>query len=404
MSLTQELDNKDSYVRQFMDAWFPDLPKAARAMASRLRASPLIHPVNYETKNLYMLVGTASDYRLRAFFDPAVHRCAMVQEGLRYCQMSQWPGFRNPWKPRKGFALADAFVQAYEDFIVSIDLRTPSLDQASEDRLARFCFWFAQLDAFNRSRVSAMFSPPWLLHLSASPNIESMLSGVPDAVAADVTALAKGFRTCHEDVIEKAETVFMGESLDASEIVGNADFDLVADGMLYEFKAMLRPQGIAKILRQVVGYWLLDREDRFGIRKASIVFTRQEHAETFDIAPGLLGISDGAEVRHLFHEGAASGVVPRVPDGLKRELPSLVPLKPKPIWEEPIVPKHPPPTPRVPPRSWVEPNGSIMVEDEPEAPRTRRGRPPKYGRAMTPAERGSLHRLRRKQKASPSRA
>lgn len=402
MSLLHEIENKHSYVRRFMDAWLPDLPVAAQAIGQRLRSRPLVHPASYEDKHLYMVVGTAADYRLRAFFDPAMHRSLMVQNGLAYGPRLSWLGFRNPWKPRKGFNLAETFVDAYEQFIAGIGGRGLPHDPAGEGRLVRFCFWFAHLDALGRVPLEAWSRPPGFLFTAAGPDVDAMLAAVPDAMAEDVCRLATSFRARHSRAIGSTRTVFLGqEALAQAHIVGQADFDLVADGTLYEFKTTLRPQGIPKILRQVAGYWLLDRDDVFGIRTAAIEFPRQEHAEAFDIAAGLLGTDDADMVRKLFHEGAATGIVPQIPAGLKRERPLLVPARAKPIWEVPIVMELPPgPKPAHKPRSWVEPDGSIMVEPDPDDPPVRRGRKPLYGRAMTSAERNQHARLRKTQNSS----
>ena len=89
-SLTAQIA-KDSFVRRLIDASFPHLAVISRACNKRLRELGLgtVPPV-HEYRVVAMLVGTAIDYRIRAYFSRQVHRSPVVELGAGFfCKFSK---------------------------------------------------------------------------------------------------------------------------------------------------------------------------------------------------------------------------------------------------------------------------------------------------------------------------
>ena len=328
MSLRFEIRSKTSYTRRFMDTWFPDLPRQARKLNRAITALPTVCPADYDEQYLFMLVGTAIDYRLRAYFADDIHRSAIVKAGLELCELPSEVSLPvtdagrgwvvNAWNRWRGpGGVADNFVKAFELFAAQRSLRAGRLPPDDEERLARFCFIIANLDCVGRSALSA----PTFLYQFGSRDTDAMLAAVAQPVVDDLVRLSESFAERYKATIARATSVFLGQSLEGSDDVGGADFDLVVDGTLYDFKTTIVSKIETSFLRQVIGYWLLDYGDAFVMRVAAIDLTRQGHTERFDIANDLLRVTDPDELRRMFRKGLRSKLVPPIKPGLRLVVP-----------------------------------------------------------------------------------
>lgn len=82
MSLTSEIRSPASHVRRFIDGIAPDLAGIARRANAGLKGlGPVIRPGYSDTLD-FALAGTAADHRIRALFDPMMHRGHAVQRGV----------------------------------------------------------------------------------------------------------------------------------------------------------------------------------------------------------------------------------------------------------------------------------------------------------------------------------
>src|SRR4051812_9720128 len=81
MSLTSDLKTTDSFARAFVDLHFPTLGTVSRDCNRSLRSLGVAENPHAH-KTVSMLVGTAVDYRVRAYFRRSVHRSHMIQKGL----------------------------------------------------------------------------------------------------------------------------------------------------------------------------------------------------------------------------------------------------------------------------------------------------------------------------------
>lgn len=72
---------------------------------------------------------------------------------------------------------------------------------------------------------------------------------------------------------------------DGSGLVGGADADFILGNRFYEIKAVLRPRDkLPDRLRQLIGYLLLDWNDRYGLETAGFYFARQGEFVSWPVA------------------------------------------------------------------------------------------------------------------------
>src|ERR1700681_1637193 len=82
--LTTQVSN-DGFVRRYIDSNFPDVKGIVRACNRRLREQGLVEQKQIHKHGaISMLVGTAIDYRIRAYFRCDLHRADAVARGLSF--------------------------------------------------------------------------------------------------------------------------------------------------------------------------------------------------------------------------------------------------------------------------------------------------------------------------------
>lgn len=288
MSLTFELQSKDSFVRRFIDAEFPHLQKLSKQINSSLeRYESDLHQL-YQKTVLYMLAGTAMDYRIRMYFSDTPHKQGALATGLSAIRGASISGYRNPWfdlhKSREYIGISGKLILSFERFVKQFKPVRRRLAPSKEEQLCRYCVLFAHIDFFRR------FSPGALEYLIkiGSHDVNSMLKAMDKDVVKDIMDLSSRFYSENKKLLKGFSKVYVGKSLAGSKDVGGADFDLVVDGCLFEVKTTTKPKITTAFLRQLIGYFLLDYTDQFKIRKAAIHLTRQNHALSFDMKKDLL--------------------------------------------------------------------------------------------------------------------
>jgi hypothetical protein len=314
MSLTSDLKNKQSFIRTFIDAHFSNLPEISRECNRALR--PLGTAENpHGHKVVSMLVGTAIDYRIRGYFRRAIHHSDMVRQGILNlqridaCQITvtgktgrpklKWVD--NPWYADRNRSVGERLTASFERFGSRITLRR-RLGPQDEERMCRYCILFAYLDwigraPFGNSATERMI----LLGLST---VTQMLRGVDAAIVADVARLSGLFIERQLALIKDARKVVIGRALEGSaDVFGGADFDLIIDGCLLDFKTSLKARVTTDILRQLVGYWLLDYSDKYRIETVGIVLMRHGHILKFNVRDLLSPAISPSALRALFRTG-----------------------------------------------------------------------------------------------------
>lgn len=279
---------KDTFVRRLIDVSFPQLSIIARAYSKKLRDRGLVElPRVHENGDFERLVGTAIDYRIRAYFRRHVHHSETVEWGIRFFQRQS----------RRGNDL-DRLIQSFERFVKKVKPERRKLNLRAEDRLCRYCIIIAYLERNGRVPHSALED----LQSIVCPDIEKTLQSVDADAVSDVIELSRRFHHRYTAIIRKSGKVVIGGELAGSPDVGGADFDLLVGDCLIDFKATRLAKITTLHLRQVIGYWLLDYEDKLKIRSIAIVLLRHGHAELFDIDRDLLPTATPSQLRANFRD------------------------------------------------------------------------------------------------------
>jgi hypothetical protein len=152
--------------------------------------------------------------------------------------------------------------------------RTQTTD---ERRLCQISIVFSYLDGCFRSRMESM-----TLKEIGSKKIEQMLDGLNPVLVDDVTAQSRLVR--QHSFITNSKNFVLGPTFDGSTDVGGADADLIVDGVLIDFKSTTKCKLTSVILRQLIGYWLLDYSDRYAVKRVGVFFPRYGALWAMDVA------------------------------------------------------------------------------------------------------------------------
>ncbi|MBI3965791.1 MAG: hypothetical protein HY329_09165 [Chloroflexi bacterium] len=137
------------------------------------------------------------------------------------------------------------------------------MEQDDEDRLARYCFVLALFEELYRSGNPVWWRAPWSAMREKGVVRAWLELASPNAVD-DLRQLSWLFCDRQADWHEK--TVVLNPTFAGSTHVGGADADLIVDGCLIDIKTTVQPRREVPIaLYQLLGYTLLDYDDRYGI-------------------------------------------------------------------------------------------------------------------------------------------
>lgn len=280
MSLTSRLDDPASPVARFIefvgttvsgtkrgDLFSTELKQLLGFDAlSRRELVPSVAGANGGT------VGAAFDYRLRYHLAQVDVQELIAWHGARRLRAECPPAARHvTW-----------FFENLRDF-TAVAPPGKGLADSDEGLLARYCVVLALLESVFRSSWRPEL--PRLTHERRSaPAEEPLLALASEAAVGDVFNLSRSAERVFAPVIAMvaagvspyhANPTFAG-----SRVVGGADADFVVGPIIYEVKTTKRPGATAlrEALQQLLGYVLLDYDDRYQIRGVGVYFPRQEWA------------------------------------------------------------------------------------------------------------------------------
>lgn len=147
--------------------------------------------------------------------------------------------------------------------------RRPSISPDREDSLARMCVVLAAYEAIARSgRASSL--------LMETSRIDTVLERVPATVVLDLLTLLDKFRGSSDQYLHP-QSLVLNPTFTGAAIVGGADGDVILDSLIWDFKATLSPAKSSNNYwpYQVLGYGLLDLDDRYKLQGDGIYLVRQ---------------------------------------------------------------------------------------------------------------------------------
>ena len=291
MSLTRELDDRNSPVRRFFEAYFPDLRAPRRDWAEQIQGALTIRPAT--DRRLPSTIGTAFDYRLRYFFAAtpaselvaahgmnALAQAALLREFVGDDRDDTLASLVRGFPPEGTTAayLVDDLVQSLDATVARLTPAGRRLAPADEQTLCRYCYVLALYEELFRAGL-AINSPLYSLHPDATLG---ELLALPDPLwIEDLCALAGVFF----DGFAELTTVpaILNPKFAGSRDIGGADADLIVDGCLIELKTTIRPQLRKELLYQLLGYVLLDYDDEYEIDAAAVYLSRQATLVHWDL-------------------------------------------------------------------------------------------------------------------------
>ena len=255
MSLTRELRSPRSWVNQFFKARIPRVVEFARGRGGAVKAMETVVPSS--SAESARLVGTAFDYRLRMHVGADFADSEVLPRGIDLLR-------------RMGSGLGPTADQKWAAAIADLLTEVPAGDEMVKARTSVVLAW---VDWGYRS--GGIWSDGLRAAVEAIGRNEelgwdSVGASVDPCVAAEVAALM--------DIVEvpRADSALCGTSFLGSRFVGGADADLILDGCLYDVKTTARPRrGLTPMLRQLLGYALLDWADEFELNRVGFYWSRQ---------------------------------------------------------------------------------------------------------------------------------
>ena len=256
MSLTSELSSKDSWVNLFFKNEFAKLTDFVKREGAAIKALPLRIPLGMHRQAA--IVGTAFDYRLRLHFESELERSTVLANGIDRMEMA-------------GSGLAWTIDLAWAESTQRLLREQPVGDELF---LARASVVLAWLDAGYRSGgrwSDGMKAIAMMLNQCSTPTWDEYVASVDEEVAGEVAVL---FRVTKEHL--PAEGAICGPEFAGSHAVGGADADLIVGSCLYDVKTSVDPRKrLPSQLRQLIGYALLDWDDKYALDQAGFYYSRQ---------------------------------------------------------------------------------------------------------------------------------
>jgi hypothetical protein len=204
-------------------------------------------------------VGAAFDYRVRYELGPC-QSYQFVADLRRYGLVPDIEPLINDF-----FFRLDAFAERTQPW-------RGQLDREDDRVLARYCVVLAMLESVRRvGQVRFDLAPARAQH--------SLLGLASEPAAEDVMNLHRSSATTLRGLPRASQAYIPNPTFAGSSDVGGADADFILGDCLWEVKTTknLNATALRDCFLQLVGYSLLDYDDRYGIRRVGGYFARHDY-------------------------------------------------------------------------------------------------------------------------------
>ena len=275
MSLSSHLEQPGSEVRRFFYDKFPYTRGFVREQNKKLpgahtilptEGTPYLRDVRPADKIPYPYsdIGTAIDYRIRYYFVITPYMELVAYRGAlilgRYYQ-------------RLPISLIDEFFDSLLSLLIQIGPTNRRLPHHEEEQLNRYCFILSLLEQAHRIPRSRLDRS--LLFVGGNRTSLSDLLSIPETQwLQDMCSLSWLFYDQYRQQLSDI-TAVMNPTFLGSTDIGGADADLIMDNCLIDIKTEMDPKVWNRIPYQLLGYTLLDYEDRYQLNEVGIYFARQ---------------------------------------------------------------------------------------------------------------------------------
>lgn len=287
-----------------MHARFPSLDVLRPQWKARLGDATTLRP-DSELRPPWSVLGMAIDYRLRYYFarseteDLAASSGAALLTGLPGAEVRRRrnrlgaDGRDVPTANQERWRIMwEDFTLQFEAFLSeSLPVGT-RLTRDKENQLCTYCYALALFEEIYRAGPRPTSA---LLQLSREAGVAAILQIADDPWVDDLRRLSWLFYDeWYVPLTESSSSSpVLNPTFTGSGDVGGADADLIIDGCLIEFKATIEPKLERRTVEQLLGYALLDYDDRYGIGELGIYLVRQGVFVRWEIPWILNAISDG---------------------------------------------------------------------------------------------------------------
>lgn len=314
-ALTREIDATTSPVRQFLNERFTsglrDVQRFFRSSAPALAVPPV--PASEANPGT---IGGAADWLLRflVFPHPDVH--------LAMAGAARYLGPKMMRATAELAALLGAALRPYSGPVAATDHADAAVlmemsdliapvgtvpngpatftgpvtgSDMDKDVLARGCWALALLTEAFRSLQAATMGPLSRFQ-RATVTANDLLALVPPAGLDQLTQFQGVFETALiPRLASRPGPWTLGPTFAGSTLIGGADGDLIAAGLLLDIKTTAKPSLPVKDILQVIGYALLDFDDTYRLDSLGIFSARYGYLATWEL-PSLLSELAGRQV------------------------------------------------------------------------------------------------------------
>ena len=303
MSLKNHIEaGRKSPIGLFFLQRFPKTASITIEVNKQLRTASTLLPTDQSLPNwVYGMLGRAIDYRICYSFEMRPHTTLTAWEAVPLLAFrplqseddmplpeseftdllfSQLSGIGFNFDPLHGAAqgpytwkLLEAFFHSLDTTLTTIQPVQRQLSLEEERVLARYCFVLSLFEEAARAGQNYLGRNGILLTPAPRQSVDELLAIPKDAWIDDLCAMSRLFyERCH---LYLTHPHVLNPQFVGGNDVGGADADLIVDRCLVELKASIRPKLDPAWLRQLIGYLLLDYDDRYRFTHVGIYMVRQ---------------------------------------------------------------------------------------------------------------------------------
>jgi hypothetical protein len=301
MSLTSLLADPKSPLSRFLATELPDGKGFSAAFrAIRPPDADAVRPLVPEgTRVPWGTLGAAIDHRIRYALSDRGLPTGAVALG-----MDEAPGHAATTSARTAIVLAadelrDELTRLVGEERTAERSQPILLSATAEDRLCRVCYamtWFEEV-----FRTGRLWPGTPLGDADGGLTLEHLLAAVPEYAVADLVAQVKlaEYPLAALRASVPPAAVHIGPTFEGSRDVGGADADAIVGTTLLEIKSTLTPSKhlARKDFCQLIGYALLDYQNRYSIERIALYLARFGKLYTWTVAEylGLFGSQNSME-------------------------------------------------------------------------------------------------------------
>lgn len=307
MSLTRELDRADSPVNQFFSTYL-DAERTTmflKRVRKQQRSWPLRAEPTPDASRQAVVIGTAFDYLVRSVtwgltLEDTTAAMAVIREtGFQWVDVSDG-GILLDTRTGEHYDLRDLaklestdprfgrrrwLLERWKEILERWPTASGSHADPQPIALMVLVAWIEGI--FRTGQWATALVEGW----QKGRNLEDLIADVSPAVIEDLSNLLERYRTSQLPVwVERS--VQANPSFRGSRDVGGADADWIVDQTLWDMKTTKNPApSLASDVKQILGYALLDYDDRYHIERVGLYYPRFSETLAWSVTELLADLS-----------------------------------------------------------------------------------------------------------------